>query len=244
MLSECARSTAVPLSQLLISNARSLEKLRQRHVETHGEHVPFATPQTYAEDYNNLNLYHGKWYDPEVGHSAKLLRIKMKMAPWLWRQFNNALIEHNIRGIAVGSIPFETPESREGPMRRAELIALSYPPRPLIALPSSESVDRIRAILAEAVSPPDAHEPEYGQQIDGLDFIEYKSLKWYQWSKEYLDRLFSALIRVIECDNGDDEDWKSIRWEVYDKVRPSMSRLAYSTLTLTASPHLRSTSRL
>ncbi len=242
MLSECARPTAVPLGQLLISNARSLEKFRQRHVEKHGEHVPFATPQTYAEDYNNLNLYHGKWYDPEVGHSAKLLRIKMKMAPWLWRQFNNALIEHNILGIAVGSIPFETPESRESPMRRGELIALSYPPRPLIALPSSESVDRVRAILAEAASPPDAHEPEYGQQIDGLDFIEYKSLKWYQWSKEYLDRLFSALIRVIECDGGADEDWKSIRWEVYDKVRPSMSRLACSTLT--ASHYLRSTSRL
>jgi hypothetical protein len=42
----------------------------------------------------------------------------------------------------------------------------------------------------------------------------------FSWAKEYRVLLFRALIDVIKEHGLGEGGWKSIRWEVYDKVRP------------------------
>ena len=141
------------------------------------------------------------------------------MAPWLWQAYNKALDRHNARGLELGYLPFSTNAQRERPLVLALQVAKTYPPRPRDRLPSSASVDALRALLAQAASPPE--EDDYGVQVEGLEYkyIAFpEETEWYEWSVDYLERVYSALVAVIKEHGQGDEGWRTIRWEVYDKV--------------------------
>ena len=146
------------------------------------------------------------------------------MAPWLWQAYNKALDRHNARGLELGYLPFSTNAQRERPLVLAMQVAKTYPPRPRDRLPSSASVDALRAVLARAASPPE--EDDYGVQVEGLEYkyIAFpEEIEWYEWSVDYLERVYSALVAVIKEHGQGDEGWRTIRWEVYDKVRAWIS---------------------
>lgn len=111
---------------------------------------------------------------------------------------------------------------RESPLESAAHgLANLYPPRPMVRLPSSPTVDRLRAVLAEAPSLP--RRLEWGEEVDGMwmKHTNYPEEDYeYEWAPHYLDRLFAALIAVIEAHGTGDAGWRGVRWEVYDKVCP------------------------
>ncbi|PIL34949.1 hypothetical protein GSI_02736 [Ganoderma sinense ZZ0214-1] len=76
--------------------------------------------------------------------------------------------------------------------------AKTYPQRPSEPLPSSPVVDRLRAVLAQAAPLPAYGLEEYGQEIEGLSRTCHRPDVWtYDWSNDYLQKLFSALNDVI-----------------------------------------------
>ena len=116
---------------------------------------------------------------------------------------------------------------REGPMQTAARFAESYPDRPTDMFPLSPAADLLREVLAAAPHMPD--EDHYGEDVPGMSKEEYSWPDYYltyEWGSEYLDRLFTALIEVIES-NGHD-GWRSVRWEVYDKVRSTFAIHSYT----------------
>lgn len=86
-----------------------------------------------------------------------------------------------------------------------------YPQRPAFLLQSSTSVDALRRVLEHAPTSLD----------DPLMEVSYDKLgtSIYSWGDKYMNQLFQALIRVIKDHGVGMAGWRSIRWEVYDKVR-------------------------
>ncbi|PIL35029.1 hypothetical protein GSI_02816 [Ganoderma sinense ZZ0214-1] len=192
-----------------------LTKLRAMRIKKHGPHSYFPQPSTYDDPRGGVygaSIQPGipsgsNVGDPYVGRSPTLLKIKNQMAPWLWTAYNKALSdldEPNWMSIGLsGRGLFTEDRDREWPMKRALVPASTYPPRPAHPLASSGSVDRVRAVLEEATSL-----PEGTQEEDVED---------YEWSEDYLERLFSALIEVVNQHGLGAEGLEGIRWEVYDK---------------------------
>ncbi|KAM5536875.1 hypothetical protein V8D89_009422 [Ganoderma adspersum] len=142
--------------------------------------------------------------------------LRDQLAPWQWTVFNKALDLwrkcNNSRRSAVWY--------RISVLRLSLKFAKTYPPRPPEPLPSSPAVDRLRAVLAQAAALPAYNSKLYGEEIEGLSRTGGPPHGWtYDWSDDYLQKLFSALndvIRVGKVDK-DYEKWRAIRWEVYDK---------------------------
>ncbi|OJT05768.1 hypothetical protein TRAPUB_3387, partial [Trametes pubescens] len=161
-------------------------------------------------------------YNPHVGKSPTLLRLKQDMSRWLWDVCHRAMdrVDDLADPYNVGdSGRFSHTKDREGPMQTAALrLAKAYPARPVELVPSSPAVDRLREILAEA--PRLSGDRKVGAHVDGFTMEE---TCWpddgyeYEWDRPYLDRLFSALIEVIEVHGTGDKGWGGVRWEVYDK---------------------------
>ncbi|KAM5535805.1 hypothetical protein V8D89_010528 [Ganoderma adspersum] len=161
--------------------------------------------------------------DPyDVGRSPTLLKIKKQMAPWLWTAYNKALSEAdelNWESVGMsGRGLFTRDRDREGPMKCALELAPMYPSQPAEPLPSSTSVDKVREVLRETASPLGGRGWRR-DDIPGLTFIMNQSggVEEYEWSEDCLERLFSALIEVINEHGLGAEGLEGIRWEVYDK---------------------------
>lgn len=200
----------------------SLGKMRGRHLEKKGANAYFPQPKSYEDSGGGVYIVRRKGgpssppTDIFVGKSTTLSDIKDKMASWLWKAFNMALLDIDgaeivARGPDSG---FVKDADRERPMCAALAMAATYPTRPDQKLASSESVDRVRAVLAEAASAP--HIDPAWEEDEILDEL----LAECEWSYDVLERLLTALIQLIDEHGLGSEGLGGIRWEVYDKVRP------------------------
>ena len=212
---------------------RSLAKLRARYLKKRGAHAYFPQPRTYHNPRGEVYIVSMnpgsscRSADPYVGKSPTLLNIKNRMPSWLWIAFNKSLSavdEQDEMAMALGGGFFMKDKDREPPMKDALAVAKTYPPRPLEKLPSSVSVDRVRALLAEAASAPSETDSDWGR--DDTPSLTFRSshcgpelIEEYEWSADYLELLFAALIQLINELGLGSEGWEGIRWEVYDKVR-------------------------
>jgi hypothetical protein len=109
------------------------------------------------------------------------------------------------------------------------VLLVHYPPCPTTPLPSSGTVDALRAVLDRA---PTAKRRQMILRIKRHDDMFTGNCSW-SWSEEYLGKLLTlvALIDVLrEYGTGDDE-WKNVRWEVYDKVCSEISVKIFKSLT-------------
>lgn len=63
-----------------------------------------------------------------------------------------------------------------------------------------------------------------GAKIEGIVSDEgWDGSTTCQWSEKFTDRLFGALVAIIEAHGVGVDGWESARWEVYDRVRPLFS---------------------
>jgi hypothetical protein len=150
-----------------------------------------------------------------------LQSVKDRFPPrseWLWKKCNETLDPKD-----PYSMDMEL-------LQRARVLGLAlnnpgegtltpYPLRPPGSMPSSESVDKFRAILFRAPRIPEDGNGE--DDIDGM--VRHETFHpewdvWYDWDGPYYDEMFLALIEVIKEHGVGDEGWASARWEVYDKA--------------------------
>ncbi|KAI1783574.1 hypothetical protein LXA43DRAFT_321537 [Ganoderma leucocontextum] len=210
-----------------------LAKWRESYLKKNGPRAHFTQPRTYEDPHGEVSIVSIKPgisrlgpVDPYVGRSPTLLNIKNQMAPWLWTAYNKALSaidDLNWEASAFGGPGFfMRDKDREGPMKDALVLAPTYPPRPTEPLPSSASMDKVRAVLAEAANLPEGG-PGWGRDdVPGLTFVSGyggagEPFDYYEWSGDYFESLFAALIEVIDAHGLGPEGLEGIRWEVYDK---------------------------
>ncbi|KAI1782097.1 hypothetical protein LXA43DRAFT_1151152, partial [Ganoderma leucocontextum] len=220
-----------------------LTKLHERHASKKGESSLFVQPASYdagsgkrhrdtTPDKNPMCIYPNvvpPWepYD-ETAISLERAHIQQSMPPWLWDACNLALNELYEADLVHGWLDNVLSEGGRwdelSPMKAALDVAPMYPARPSEPLPSSPSVDRVRAVLACAARAPEAG-VGYGKPVDGLEDIHScwpDPVDWYDWSVDYLERLFTAILEVVEEHGVGVEGWESLRWEVYDKYVESL----------------------
>lgn len=109
---------------------------------------------------------------------------------------------------------------REHKIRVALRMLFAYPTRPESMLPPSPSVDQLRQVLRDA--------PSVGAYLRTKGPSKYEGIEehyhgedgeyTYSWSSSYLEKLYGALIEIIEIHGTGDDGWATARWEVYDKV--------------------------
>ncbi|KAI0642895.1 hypothetical protein C8Q79DRAFT_194345 [Trametes meyenii] len=214
-----------------------LAKLRGQHTRTRT--TAFTQPSTYSS--NGVYLSQARTrlstFDMRTGTPQVLHRTQMEMPNWLWNVCNKILDWYD----AIYADPYEglaslyaTTRSREAPMEAAARVARSYPPRPVATLPPSPTVDAVRAILAEAPRLPHGEPHEaWSEEALFARGITATHHSWpedeytYEWSSEYLDRLFSALCEVIIALGTGDAGWRAIRWEVHDKYLDCFKGMSY-----------------
>jgi hypothetical protein len=145
-------------------------------------------------------------------------------AEWLWKKCNEALDPPDCYSLDMKLS--ERAKALSWAVERMSRGALTaYPPRPPGYLASSESVDKLRAILAEA-----PRVPEYGNGEDEYDgMVRHETWHpewdvWYDWGKVYYDKVYQVLVDVVKQHGAGDEGWGSARWEVYDKVSVYLTR--------------------
>lgn len=214
----------------------SIAKLRATYVKKHTSDANFPQPRTYEDrgpriSISRLEPSSGP-IDLYVRNSPTLLRVKNQMVPWLWTAYNVALSSIDImdefwdESAALGPGFFTRTKDRECPMKDALVMAPTYPPRPAELLAPSPSVDKVRAVLADAAKLPS--KKDWGRKdLPGLAVIsdydeEGEPACEYRWSDDYLERLFTTLIEVVEEHGTGPEGFEGIRWEVYDRVRTVM----------------------
>nr|VWO96610.1 Zn(2)-C6 fungal-type domain-containing protein [Ganoderma boninense] len=162
--------------------------------------IPFKATETVVNGVNRpMYLYKEQGIERSF-RSSRLLANKERMPQWLWTTVNRVLFAVDAGdeiAMALGGGRFARDEARERQMRAALAWAATYPPRPDLKLTSSECVDRVRAVLAEAPRAPKPG-PDWGRDdIRGLIFhsSRHSSLRpeltdEYRWSSHYLEYLF------------------------------------------------------
>jgi hypothetical protein len=209
----------------MICGLLSLEALRQRQATQHPQ-KPFLTPSLRKRSGHAKDTMYDSWvpgpkYDWKLEALPPILQAVRDRFPlgseWLWKKCNEVLdpdpcsmdMELRDRARVLGLV-FVNP--RWGALT-------PYPPRPPGSLVSSESVDKLRAILAQAPRAP--RDGSEGDEIVGLVRHETWSPEWdvwYDWTGDYYDKVFQALIEVVKQHGASDEGWALARWEVYDTV--------------------------
>lgn len=113
-----------------------------------------------------------------------------------------------------------SPRDREDRIRVTLQRLPGYPARPASALSASPSVDRLRQVLREAPSVAAYQRHTGPSKYEGIEWHEDgpSGETTYYWSDFYLEKLFGALIEVIEAHGIGGDGWGTARWEVYDKV--------------------------
>lgn len=200
--------------QTFANNSRcSLSKL-QKTFEANARHrgMLFKRPSFYAS-----NFTAGPSQSNAPPTLDPLFSLSAKFPPWIWSACNNAL--HSLERDPENGIRFST-ASRQACLNFALKQLPTYPPRPSVTLHSSPTLERLRSLLAEA---PSRNSPKgkdgypQGLWLDETDHIDGET--FWEWTKSYTDRIFGALIALIEERGVGEDGWESARWEVYDKVR-------------------------
>ncbi|KAI1783572.1 hypothetical protein LXA43DRAFT_321339 [Ganoderma leucocontextum] len=196
----------------------------------------------------DLNLPHPpKLQDRYICDSPILRDAKAALAPWIWDTCNVVLNYVFLEG----GIPLTSDDltpSRADAMRRAVSFMRSIPnnryaDRPEQPLGSSRAMTLLREALGQAPIAPAPDSAQWGATIQGLDFISTETHNYYDWNAEYLRRVFTAAIGVIEELGTGLGGMFTACWEIYDKVRPAaLSAVSVSTCErLTSStPSIRS----
>lgn len=159
-----------------------------------------------------------------------LLRLKSRFPGWLWDKCDKALRipesaeDYMLESFATYRI---NPQQRETALtlvidnlpRGLEL----YPPRPDDKLPASTSVDALRSVLEDApmVSNGSVGVQKYLQH----HFDGFTGVSSFEWTEEYRSMIFDALIAVVNEHGLEEGGWKTVRWEVYDKVSLKLIQL-------------------
>ncbi|KII86489.1 hypothetical protein PLICRDRAFT_125956 [Plicaturopsis crispa FD-325 SS-3] len=165
--------------------------------------------QAYVEVLSDIHLVPQHGGDPFVT-TPKLLRLKPTFPPWLWEACNKAFT-------TVDQYPSLRNYRHEVAIACAQAQLGPYPPRPSAVLPSSTSVDALRAVLSRAPALRESHQM-YPDAEDGVEYHEdFTGDIDYYWNEPYLNDLFNALIAVIEEHGVGNSGWRNVRWEVYDK---------------------------
>lgn len=86
---------------------------------------------------------------------------------------------------------------------------------------SSLSVDALQAVQERA---PNTERNTSTENIDYQDNFQGKTII-SSWTVSYLKEVSVALINVIKEHGVDDAGWKSVRWEIYDKVSVNSIRV-------------------
>ena len=214
-----------------------MKALHDKHVEAKGAHAPFVRPSSYKIAGSTAPLIHQsvrasatksksvvKATTPVVDKAAsevELPRIEQAMQPWLWDACTYAL-DADIEPtdfIFEGGRLFRRMRDRVRPMKDALEETKSYPMRPAHPLPASASVDKLRAVLAACARLP--KEIDFGIEVEGLVYCSCfapDQIEWYEWSAEYFERLFAAILEVVDEHGLGEAGWATVRWEIYDKV--------------------------
>jgi len=209
---------------LTLHHSLSLEDLRQSRT-AHNPQKPFLTPssrkKTQHTSFRSHDTMRNNW---KTGHMGLwkldplppiLQAVKDRFPPgseWLWKRCNEVLYP---------SQPYSM-DMKLTDRARALGLALYNPGwalRPSGSLVSSESVDKLRVILARAPQIP--KDGDWEDEIDGVVRFETWHPEWdvwYDWDKTCYDTVFHALIEVVEQHGVGDEGWASAGWEVYDRV--------------------------
>lgn len=194
----------------------SLNVLRERHQRAHPE-KPFTEPKRRDEG-ERVRIVHNPHIDwtselPPAWHELKA----QFPADWLWDACNKA-IERTDPLYTEDMIPAYTVEDKMELLKLALDKLRHYPHRPSVLLPSSSSIDRLRNVLHLAGRVP---EIDHGNPVPGVDRHDDHELNVsWDWTGDYLDEVYRALISVITEHALGDSGWRSARWEVYDKVSP------------------------
>ncbi|KAL1937839.1 hypothetical protein VTO73DRAFT_12859 [Trametes versicolor] len=154
---------------------------------------------------------------------------------WVLEACNKALDWHDrtYSNPYEGSFPlYNSPRARANPMQEALRFQATYPlSRTTVPLPSSPTIDALRAILADAprLAKEQAHsfEPIPVLGIDATHHSWPEEDYSYEWATWYLNSLFTALCNVITVHGTGEAGWLSIRWEVYDKYAECIGGISY-----------------
>lgn len=189
----------------------SLERLRQSQA-TRNPRKSFLTPSlrkksggrttfgvgSISDDTGNWGL--GPTYTWKLDLLPPVLQAIKDHFPaeWLWKKCNEALDPPDCYSLDMKLS--ERAKALSWAVERMSPGALTaYPPRPPGYLASSESVDKLRAILAEA-----PRVPEYGNgedEYDGMVRHESWHPEWdvsYDWNNDYYDKVCQALVDVVK----------------------------------------------
>ena len=211
--------------------------MHDKHVETRGPRAPFVRPLLYKiagstalHASQSVRASTTKANKPKAAppivdkaaSNAELARIKQAMQPWLWDACTYALdvdIEPT-NFIFESERLFRRMRDRVRPMKDVLEETKSYPMRPPQPLPPSAGVDKLRAVLAASAHLP--KEMDFGIEVEGLAYrscFSPNEIEWYEWSAEYLERLFAAILEVVDEHVLGEAGWATVRWEIYDRVR-------------------------
>ncbi|KII86494.1 hypothetical protein PLICRDRAFT_700534 [Plicaturopsis crispa FD-325 SS-3] len=195
-----------------------LKKLRRAWAEkkrVDPETKPFDQPCSYTEEHNS-SPWHAcsgvpsekRLHDLWVA-TPDLFRLKMTFAPWMWQACNRALKD-------VPEYTSYSNKERHTALGLVEANLGRYPPRPVVPLPPSPSLDALRAVLERA---PCSQGVADDKPPPGITYCHRNEKEVvHLWNSLYLEELFSALVDVIQHHGVEDAGWCSARWEVYDKL--------------------------
>lgn len=201
----------------------SLEKLKLSHDKLKRS-KPFVAPTDYSPGPSvsimSLPISQREHVHP-WNATPDLLLMKPSFPTWLWTKRHQRL---DRSAEQEGSIwrPGLNSRDREDRIRVALQRLPGYPVRPESTLPASPSVDRLRQVLREAPSVAAYQRHTGPSKYEGIEWHEDgpSGETTYYWSNSYLERLFGALIEVVEAHGIGEHGWGTAGWEVYDKVHP------------------------
>ena len=167
-----------------------------------------------------------KLQDRYVCNSRVLSDAKHTLAPWIWDACN-VVLDHVLLDGAIPRAPEDLTRAREDSMERAVEFVDSQrklyarrPEQPLQPASSIKALLRLRHVLEHAPLAPAPGTALWGTPFPGLEFIrtDPEECSYYEWDEEYLERVFSAACEVVEVLGTGRDGWRTVRWEVYDKV--------------------------
>ncbi|RDX48801.1 hypothetical protein OH76DRAFT_1483599 [Lentinus brumalis] len=201
----------------------------QRHINQHGDTSDFLPPY----DYRSGELYDVFLDDPPrlpdryCHESPTLVHCKSQLTAWVWDECNKVLDD----ALSQTKFSLSLSGERETAMLRAVDFVLAYPEyaaRPASPLEMTSRVHAVAATLNCAVSPP----PDSCDWVTASEVGSYTleaRAHGFDWSEEYLEELFAAVLDAMQEHAAEPDFWKSLRWLLYDKYVGLFARgLRYS----------------
>ncbi|EJD33572.1 hypothetical protein AURDEDRAFT_177348 [Auricularia subglabra TFB-10046 SS5] len=161
-----------------------LDNLRASHAASKRSRNAFQAPRGYIHNRNleastlgvvEVILPAPQPLEQRWTCTSTLLRLREQFPDWLWTAINKELDDRDDRmwSESIHGPPRGWLQAREGIVDKA-LETLQYPERPAESLPSSPSVDNLRAVLARAPK-----RGRYGEDVEGVDIqVDYRGPLW------------------------------------------------------------------